>query len=120
MPITRGLPLNRFLQAMHLFHEKGFYLLPVEYLPFEQGFGNDVQGIDVVEEDGPRLFEASAHDRLQLGVYLVRRVLAEVPLALHLLAQEDGLLFSPVVERSELLAHAPFADHLPRDLSGPP
>ena len=115
-----GLSLNRFLQAIYLSRENVVYLLPVEHFLVEQGRGNGVQARRCCSRR--RALALSKHCvtiALQLCVYLLGGGLAEVPLALHLLAEEDRLFLLAVVEGTEVLAHAPLADHLSRDLRGP-
>src|SRR5208283_4806496 len=89
MPMMTGLSLNRFLQAIYLSRENLIYLLPVEHFLFEQGRGNGVQCVHVVQDERFCLVEASRDDVFQLLVYLVRRGFAEVSLTLHFLAEED-------------------------------
>src|SRR5207244_3182481 len=91
---------------------------PVDDLALEQRLGHLVQdlGVPAEEELGPlvRLEDDAAdlvvdlHGR-GLGVL---RPLREVP------PEEDLLLLLAVGDRPELLAHAPLAHHLPRQLGG--
>src|SRR5208283_2827698 len=104
---------------IHFLLQKVIYFLSVEHLFFKQSRGDDMQGIDVSEEKALRPLEATRHNRFQLGVYVLCGAFAEIPLAMHLLAQKDRLLFSPIIERPHLFAHAPLTDHLPGDFRGP-
>src|SRR5271157_1219341 len=119
MPMIRGLSSNRCLHPIPEFLNFSVYLLPVEDFFCEKVLGNGVQDIAVVTENAAGPVKAISHDPLQLRVYVLSGLIAEIPLALHLLAQEDKLLFFAIIQRSEFLAHTPLTDHFSGYFRGP-
>src|SRR5215813_1921215 len=93
-------------------------LLTVEGLALEQGARQRVELLDVVLEDLLGAARGVHHDPLDLAVDQQRRLLAIVLLPGHLATQEDMLLVLAEGEWSELVGHAPLADHLARHLGG--
>src|SRR5438034_189842 len=93
-------------------------LAPVDDLALEQRLGHLVQDLGVPAEEELRPLVRLEDDATDLVVDLdgrglgVLRPLREVP------PEEDLLLLLAVGDRPELLAHAPLAHHLPRQLGG--
>src|SRR5262249_7140519 len=93
-------------------------LAPVDDLALEQRLGHLVQHLDVAAEEELRPLIRFEHDAAHLVVDLHGRGLGVLRALREIAPQEDLLLLLAEGDRAELLAHAPLAHHLPRQLGG--
>src|SRR3989304_9494337 len=95
------------------------YLDRVQDLFLKEGLGKPVQRAHVGLEELFRLGVVLDDYLLYPFVYLFSLLLSEVPPLSHLLAEEYMLFLLAEGNGPELVAHAPLADHLARELRGP-
>src|SRR5215470_12177002 len=93
-------------------------LAPVDDLALEQRLGHLVEHLDVAAEEELRPLVRFEHDAAYLVVDLDGRGLGVLRALREIAPQEDLLLLLAEGDRTELLAHAPLAHHLPRQLGG--
>src|SRR5437870_1632237 len=90
----------------------------IEDLALEQRLGHLVEHLDVASEQQLGVLVGLHDDAPHLGVDLHRGRLRVVDALGEVAAEEDLLLLLAEGDGPELLAHAPLADHLVRELGG--
>src|ERR1700683_2574265 len=98
------------------FHEQ-LQFTGIEHFALEQPFGDAFEGVAVRFKDLARLRISQVDGTPHLDVDLDRRILGIIAMLRDLAAQENRLFLAAEGQRTER-AHAPFANHLPRDLRG--
>src|SRR5208282_1815912 len=107
---------QRLFRQRLAFHEE-LKLGGVENFAVEQRLGDAFECIAIGLEDAAGAAVSAGHDVAHFVVDFDGRVFGIVAMLRDFASEENRLFLLPESERAEA-AHAPFADHLARDLSG--